>query len=82
MAKCTDMKKVGELTDALRVLGCAVCVFVPEDVISGHLGDVPVTAKRYASAAAWLLDNEKALEEHMSGEGNFFIAESAERMVA
>ena len=72
----------------LRGLGCAVCVFTPDDVESAIENDdqesdeeegdkAPVTPKR---AAEWLENNRKYLEDTMSTNGNMFIADNVDEI--
>lgn len=57
--------EVHELTNKLRALGVAVCVFTPEDVVAAHCGDKRRTKKRLEAAQDWLSDNRKYVEEAM-----------------
>jgi hypothetical protein len=58
----------------LRSMGCAVCIFVPEDVESA--AEAAETAITEQAAAGWLLDNRKWLEDGMSTWGNHYIADN------
>jgi len=58
----------------LRGLGCAVCVFMPEDVesaVEAAEGDISPDA-----AANWLIENRKWLEDGMATWGNQHIADN------
>lgn len=76
-------KEVSTAIDRLRALGCAVCIFTPDDVESAaNENDTPdededqtgeVTAEQ---AADWLLENRKYLEDTMSTAGNLFIGDN------
>ena len=71
--------KVSTATETLRGLGCAVCIFTPDDIESARDGDddddgkEPVTPER---AAAWLASNRKYLEDGMTSFGNVYISEN------
>lgn len=76
-------KEVSDAIERLRALGCAVCIFTPDDVESAaNEDDTPdedgdqvdeVTAEQ---AADWLLENRKYLEDTMSTAGNLFIGDN------
>ena len=82
MALTTEQwKEVQDAREKLRALGCAVCIFTPDDVESAaNEGDdddddqvAEVTPER---AAEWLEGNRKYLEDTMSTNGNMFIADN------
>jgi hypothetical protein len=55
----------------LRSMGCAVCIFMPEDVEScaeSKDGDIAP-----AQAAQWLVEHRKWIEDGMSTFGNQYI---------
>lgn len=69
MALTTEQwDKINEATTALRAMGCAVCVFTPDDVESAaEENEIDITPER---AAAWMEENRKVLEDGMSQYGN------------
>ena len=55
----------------LRAMGCAVCIFMPDDVESSAEGmDMEISPHQ---AADWLMDNRRRLEDHLSERGNSYI---------
>lgn len=75
-----------EVSDALaklRGLGCAVCVFTPDDVESAfneneENADKPdMTGEQ---SAAWMERNRKYLEDGMSTNGNLYIADNIDEV--
>lgn len=58
----------------LRSMGCAVCIFMPEDVESAAEAAEQDIAP--AAAADWLIENRKWLEDGMSTWGNQYIADN------
>jgi len=73
-------KAVSQSLETLRGLGCAVCVFTPDDVESayenaadeGEAGDDAVIP----DGAVWLGENRKMLEDGMSTWGNQAISDN------
>ncbi len=58
----------------LRAMGCAVCIFMPEDVESAADGnEIDISEEQ---AADWLVENRKWIEEGMSTFGNQYIADN------
>jgi len=55
----------------LRGMGCAVCVFMPEDVESGAESKDGEIAPE--AAAQWLIEHRRWIEEGMSTFGNRYI---------
>jgi len=69
----------------LRSLGCAVCIFTPDDVESafneadGNEDKPDMTGEQ---SAAWMDGNRKYLEDGMSTTGNLYIADNIEAVPA
>lgn len=82
----TQWDVVNKATKDLREIGCAVCVFTPDDVESAieaadddggdeaGIGEAAPAAK--IDAADWLLENRRMIEEGMSTWGNRTIADN------
>lgn len=68
----------------LREIGCAVCVFTPDDVESAGEGreddetenEAPTGEMPPIDGAAWLMDNRRMLEDGMSTWGNQAISDN------
>lgn len=58
----------------LRDMGCAVCIFMPEDVESAAENDERQMSPE--TAATWLLVNRKRLEDGMATWGNQYISDN------
>jgi len=58
----------------LRGMGCAVCIFMPEDVESAAEADERNISP--AAAADWLGENRRWIEDGMSTWGNQYIADN------
>lgn len=58
----------------LRAMGCAVCIFMPEDVesaVEDAEGNISPEA-----AADWLVENRRWMEDGMATWGNQYIADN------
>ena len=61
----------------LRAMGCAVCIFMPEDVESAAENvDRHITPQ---AAAEWLIANRRHIEDGMSTIGNQYISDNIDR---
>lgn len=68
-------KAVTAATDALRALGCVVCIFTPDDVesaVAERTGDATITFTD-ADALELLSDNRKYIHDAMALAGNEVI---------
>ena len=78
--------------DTLRGMGCAVCVFTPDDVESAHNerddDEDPVEGASERpemtdeESAEWMAGNRKYLEDTLSTAGNLFIADNLDAVPA
>lgn len=60
--------------DTLRSMGCAVCIFMPEDVESA--AEANGDEMSGAAAADWLVANRKWIEDGMAISGNQYISDN------
>lgn len=66
--------EVQSMMSKLRSMGCAVCIFMPEDVESAAEGnEIDISEEQ---AADWLIENRKWIEDGMSTSGNQYISDN------
>ncbi len=65
---------IGQATTILRAMGCAVCIFTVDDVLSiAETDETDITGQQ---AQDWMESNRRRLEDALSTRGNEFIADS------
>lgn len=73
-------KTIGEATETLRAMGCAVCIFTVDDVTSvANNDETDITEEQ---AQDWMESNRRRLEDVLSTRGNEFIADSVVDLVS
>ncbi len=66
--------RVQSAMSQLREMGCAVCIFMPEDVESAAESvDQDMTPQ---AAADWLVENRRYLEDGMATFGNRYVSDN------